>query len=146
MGRMKHLLASLRAAALSLPLLLPAAGLAQGGGRALGGVDAVSLRDSGRPVAGNPSIVTEWRGSTWLFASEANRSAFEANPQVYAPALRGLCPVALSQGQRLAGDPKLAIVIQGKIYLPHDMAARTQLENDPGIAAAAAAQLRRLGR
>ena len=138
--------------AAALAVCLPAAGMAGGPGRAggeppaLDGMDAVSLRDTGRTVPGDPGIVTEWRGRSWLFASETNRTVFEANPRAYAPALKGLCPVELLEGRRVPGDQSLAVVVGDQIYLPHDAAARDRLLRDPGIVPAAQARFRGLSR
>lgn len=113
---------------------------------ALGGVDVVSLRDSGRPIPGNGDISTEWKGSAWIFANEANRAAFESNPRAYAPGFDGNCPVSLSEGRRRPGSPQFPVVVAGTLYLTMDGAAQGRLKADPdpilGRAAKAWARLR----
>lgn len=114
------------AAAFAAVIALPALA-----GGVIGGADVVSLRDSGRLVQGKPGILTEWKGSAWTFANEANRAVFEANPRAYAPAFGGNCPVALSQGRELPGSPSFFIVIDGTLYLTSGQDARQQMQTDP---------------
>ena len=104
---------------------------AQAQSTALGGMDAVSLRDMGRPVGGDPDISTHWKGQEWRFANEANRATFEANPRAYAPAFGGHCPVALSDGERRPGHPELFVIIEHTIYLAGSPAARQLLHENP---------------
>jgi len=120
---------------------------AQSAREALGGMDAVSLRDAGRPVGGNPSISTRWKGHEWRFANEANRAAFEANPRVYAPGFGGNCPVALADGERRPGQPELFVVIDKTLYLTSSAEARRRLNQNPAeVLERAAAQWKRLRR
>lgn len=115
--------------------------------QALGGVDAVSLRDAGRTIGGDPSISTHWKGREWRFANEANRAIFEANPRVYAPGFGGNCPVALSQGERRQGLPELFVVVEKTLYLTSSPAARQRLREDPAqVLELANSQWKRLGR
>lgn len=126
---------------------MAAAPLAPAEAQALGGMDAVSLRDAGRVVGGEPSISTHWKGHEWRFANEANRATFEANPRAYAPGFGGNCPVALSEGERRPGRPDLFIVIGQTLYLTSSPEARRRLGDDPqGVLDRAASQWKRIGR
>ena len=128
-----------------LAAALVALSLAPAQGQALGGMDAVSLRDAGRPVGGDPSISTHWKGHEWRFANEANRATFEANPRAYAPGFGGNCPVALAEGERRPGQPDLFVVIGKTLYLTSSPAARRRLTEDPGsVLKRASAQWKRL--
>lgn len=128
---------------MALMLALPALGQPA----ALNGMDAVSLRDSGRAVGGRPNIVTHWRGAVWHFTNEANRQAFESNPRAYAPALSGFCAVALAEGRKVKGDPAQFVIVDQRLFLTRDAAARARLQADPqGIVARAVASWKRLGR
>lgn len=136
-----------RRRALALAAVLAAAAGGASAGEALNGFDAVSLVDSGRTVPGRRDIATHWRGSEWLFANEANRAAFEADPRSYAPALGGNCAVALAEGRKERGDPGLFVVVQGRIYLARNRAAHDVLSADPqGVVARATAIWKQLGR
>lgn len=136
---------SLLAVALVAAFLPPAQ--AQSMPEALGGMDAVSLRDAERPVGGDPGISTHWKGHEWRFANEANRATFEANPRAYAPGFGGNCPVALSDGERRPGKPELFVVVGKTLYLTSSPAARQRLSADPaGVLERASAQWKRLRR
>ena len=52
---------------------------------ALGGYDAVAYQTRGEAVQGRNEHAFFWNGATWLFSSEANRDAFAANPERFAP-------------------------------------------------------------
>lgn len=112
-----------------LGLLLPGAAMADGW--ALDGYDPVAYLATGQAVAGRAEISTEWRGQSWHFASEQNRVAFEANPRAYAPGFRGLCVVALSEGERKPGDPRQFVLIGGRVYFTRSAEAREELLDDP---------------
>lgn len=105
---------------------------------AVGGMDVVELL-RGETVPGRPDIATRWHGKLWLFEAERNRNVFEADPRSYAPALDGLCPVALSEGRRSKGRPDLAVIVDGRLYLPENAAARA-LMVDQGEAVVAQAR------
>ena len=69
------------------------------------------------PLAGKASITAEYNGSTWAFASEANRDKFLANPAAFAPQYDGHCAYAVAKGGRAAGNPTLWRIVDGKLYL-----------------------------
>ena len=98
---------------------------------ATGGVDVVSLRDSGRLIEGKTVFSTQWKGRAWTFSSEANRAAFESNPRAYAPGFGGNCPVALSEGRRQPGSPRFAVVVGGTLYFTSNGEARQRMQSDP---------------
>jgi YHS domain-containing protein len=45
-------------------------------GLAIRGMDPVAYFNEGKPVDGSSDYSTQWKGSTWCFASAANRDAF----------------------------------------------------------------------
>lgn len=106
---MKHLILS---CLLGLATVLPAC--AQDW--ALNGYDPVAY-SSGRPMPGRSDIATMWKGRIWHFASEENRNRFEADPRAFAPAFDGLCPVSLTEGRRIEGDPRHFAIVGKKLYL-----------------------------
>ena len=69
------------------------------------------------PVPGKASITAEYNGAKWAFASEANRDAFVADPEKYAPAYDGHCAYGIAQGGKVAANPALWRIIDGKLYL-----------------------------
>lgn len=120
----------IRAILTSLALLLAApAAMAQDW--ALDGMDPVSYGTENAAVPGRSDLVTLWRGKAWHFASEQNRSLFEANPKAYDPGLGGLCVVALSEGRSEPGNPRFFVVIGQRTYLVRSEKARERLVADP---------------
>lgn len=98
---------------------------------AIEGYDAVGFLQSGRPVPGRGDIATMWKGKVWHFASEENRSRFESDPRSFAPAFGGLCPVALSEGRRVPGDPRHFVVIGNRLYLVRSDRSLRELRRMP---------------
>ena len=90
-------------------------GLVEGVGA--GGYDPVAYFSADGPKKGEEGISTEWKGAKWRFASEANRDAFKADPEKYAPQFGGYCAYAVSQGATAKGDPEVWTVVDGKLYL-----------------------------
>ena len=60
---------------------------------ALDGYDPVAYFVAGAPTQGAADIAYTWRGARWQFASQANRDAFVADPERYAPQYGGYCSV-----------------------------------------------------
>ena len=98
---------------------------------AIDGFDAVGFLESGRPIPGRGDISTLWKGKVWHFATEENRNRFEADPRSFAPAFGGLCPVALSEGRRVAGDPRHFVIIENRLYLVGSNRAVRKLKQAP---------------
>lgn len=73
---------------------------------AIGGHDTVAYHSAAannphKAVEGSETWKAEWKGANWLFATEANRDLFVANPERYSPAYNGHCANALSLGEGL---------------------------------------------
>jgi YHS domain-containing protein len=127
-----------------LALLLLAPGIASGQtnaatpvfaerGIALGGTDAVAYFTQGRAVAGLARHTFSWRGATWRFANEANRDAFAADPEKYAPQYGGFCAWAVAQGYHAPTDRNAWKIVDGKLYLNYDRSIQRRWEGDvPG--------------
>ncbi len=84
---------------------------------ALSGFDPVSFFQSEAPLNGSPMIRAEHAGAVYLFASEANRAAFEAAPERFAPQYGGFCAYGVSIDILLPVDITTAQVRNGKLYL-----------------------------
>ena len=95
------------------------------------GYDAVGFLESGRPVPGRGDISTLWKGKVWHFATEENRSRFEADPRRFAPAFEGMCPVSLAEGRQVRGNPRHSVVIGKKLYLLGSGQAVRKLQGSP---------------
>ena len=83
------------------------------------GYDLVSYR-SDKPVRGSGNHVAEHDGITYLFASEANRKAFEANPAKYLPAYGGYCAYGVAVGKKFVADPEVWEIVGGRLFLNLD--------------------------
>ncbi|MCC5972154.1 MAG: YHS domain protein [Pararhodobacter sp.] len=86
-------------------------------GMALRGYDAVAYFTVGEARAGSEDWTVDWGGAEWRFVSEANRDAFLAAPEDYAPQYGGFCAWAMSQGYRAPINPHAWTVVEGRLYL-----------------------------
>ena len=101
-------------------------------GIALGGNDAVSYF-ANAPVKGSDEFSTDWKGAKWKFTSAANRDAFVAAPDKYAPQYGGYCAYAVSKGATAPGDPAVFTVQDGKLYMNFSPAVQVTWKQDvPG--------------
>jgi YHS domain-containing protein len=86
-------------------------------GYALGGWDSAAYWTAKKSARGQPSFSFQWNGVNWLFASQANRDAFAADPARYAPGFNGYCPFCLAGGKLVPGLGDIWDVHKGKLYL-----------------------------
>jgi len=83
---------------------------------ALQGYDPVSYFGD-RPVVGNSAITATYDGAIYYFATEENKSKFEADPAHYVPQYGGFCAVAVSEGKLVPVDPETYKITDDKLYL-----------------------------
>jgi YHS domain-containing protein len=116
------LLVSLAAALAASPGLAQAAGSPAFANSTPGvsGYDVVSYQTGEKPLRGNGNHVSVYDGVTYLFVSEANRKAFERDPDRYVPAYGGYCAYGVSVGKKFVGDPDVWAVVDGRLYLNLD--------------------------
>ena len=100
-----------------------------GSGLALKGYDAVAYFSESKPVKGRKEFEHAWSGARWQFASAANRDAFKANPEKFAPQYGGYCAYAVSKGHTAGISPDAWKVVDGKLYLNHPL-AKGKFEKD----------------
>jgi YHS domain-containing protein len=86
-------------------------------GLALGGYDPVAYFETGKPTHGMAAITASYGGARYLFASDAHRKTFLANPGKYVPEFGGFCAVGTSFGEKVDVDPETGKVVKGKLYL-----------------------------
>lgn len=102
-------------------------------GLAIRGYDPVAYFLDGRPVRGQAAFVHAWGGTTWRFASAANRDRFAADPSAFAPQYGGFCAFAVSEGYDAPIDPNAWKIVDGKLYLNYDRGVQRRWEADiPG--------------
>lgn len=103
------------------------------GAGAIRGYDPVAYFTEGRPVKGEKDHTLDYQGSTWRFASAANRDRFAAAPERYAPRYGGYCAWAVSQGYTAPVDPDAWKIVDGKLYLNYSKGVQRQwIEDIPG--------------
>lgn len=100
------------------------------GGLAIDGYDPVAYFAEGRARHGAPAFAHDWRGARWLFASAANRDAFAAEPERYAPQYGGFCAYGMASGYKAPIDPDAWTLAGGKLYLNYSKAIRMLWSTD----------------
>ena len=87
-------------------------------GLAIRGTDPVAYFTDAAPVPGDAGISLEWADATWRFASAANRDAFAADPDAYAPRYGGFCAWAVAaKGELYSTEPANWSIVDGRLYL-----------------------------
>jgi YHS domain-containing protein len=97
----------------------------------LKGYDAVAFFKQGKPVKGNPAIESIYRGATYLFASAADKAAFDKDPAMYAPQYGGFCSYGVANGvlANIEG-PDAFTVYKGKLYFCGNQTASKSFKSD----------------
>lgn len=105
-------------------------------GLAIKGYDPVAYFRDARPVAGSAQFTATHKGATFRFANAANRDAFIAEPQRYAPQYGGFCAYAAANGYKADIDPAAYAVVDGKLYLNYNRSIQSTWNKDrPGYIA-----------
>ncbi len=100
------------------------------GGIAIDGSDPVAYFDGNGPVPGDPALTHDWQGATWRFATEANRAAFAATPERFAPQYGGWCAWAVSRNYTASTIPEAWTLEGGKLYLNFNRRIQRRFERD----------------
>jgi YHS domain-containing protein len=85
-------------------------------GIALSGFDPVSYF-TGKPAKGLSALSANHGGAIYLFASDTNRKAFQANPAKFLPAYGGWCAYAMADGKKVEVDPMTFKIKDGRLLL-----------------------------
>jgi len=88
----------------------------------LSGYDAVTYFTADKPIKGYAGISTVHNGAIYHFSSEANRDAFNANPDKYAPQYGGFCAYGAALGRKFPVDPTVFEVVNDKLYVNNSAA------------------------
>jgi YHS domain-containing protein len=86
----------------------------------LKGYDAVACFTQGKPVKGDPAIKSTYHGATYLFASKADKAAFDKNPAKYVLQYGGFCAYGVSVGVLSDIEGPGGFVHNGKLYVCGD--------------------------
>lgn len=109
-------------------------------GVAIGGTDPVGYFNAMAPVTGDATHSVNWKGATWRFSTAADRDAFAAAPDTYAPAFGGYCAYAASLGYLAPTTPEAWTIVDNQLYLNASLRARELWSQDiPGNIAKARA-------
>lgn len=90
-------------------------------GKAIKGYDVVAFFKDMKPVAGVDSLVYNYKGSDWLFASRHNLEAFKANPEMYVPQYGGYCAYGTSEGHKAPTEANTWTIVDDKLYFNYNM-------------------------
>jgi YHS domain-containing protein len=102
-------------------------------GAAVRGYDPVAYFTEAKAVKGSPTYQVAYRGSTFRFASQANRELFERDPARYAPQYDGFCAYGTAAGYKAAIDPSAFSIVDGKLYLNYNAEVQKKWRADiPG--------------
>jgi YHS domain-containing protein len=102
-------------------------------GLAIDGYDPVAYFTEQKPVKGLAHFRADFRGTTFQFASAANRDTFAADPTKYAPQYGGYCAYGMAKGYKAKIDPAAFTVVGDKLYLNYSEAVRSRWLSDiPG--------------
>jgi YHS domain-containing protein len=99
-------------------------------GVAIKGYDPVAYFTEGKPVAGSPEHTFEYKGSTFRFASPANRDTFTADPEKYAPRYGGFCAFGAAGGYKAKIEPEAFTIVDDKLYLNYNGAIQERWRKD----------------
>jgi len=102
-------------------------------GAALRGYDPVAYFTDGKPTRGTSAHKYEYKGSTFYFATAANQRRFVRDPAKYAPQFGGFCAFGAANGYKVSTQPDAFAVVDGKLYLNHDVKVLERWQADiPG--------------
>jgi YHS domain-containing protein len=87
-------------------------------GVAIQGYDPVAYFTNGKAVDGKKEFSLDYQGTTYRFATAADKEAFKANPTKYEPQYGGWCAYAMgAKGEKVVVDPETFKIVDGKLYL-----------------------------
>lgn len=89
-------------------------------GVAIKGFDPVAYFTVHKAIKGTPAHTAVYKGSTFRFASAANRDSFVANPSRYAPQYDGYCAFGVAKGAKAKTEGEAFKIVAGKLYLNYD--------------------------
>jgi YHS domain-containing protein len=97
----------------------------------LQGHDPVAFHVDARQVKGEPTLVANYLGYTYLFSSEANKATFEEQPEKYLPAYGGYCAYGVSLDVLAPVDIDTWEIIDGRLYLQFSQATKEKFAENP---------------
>ncbi|MDO6728713.1 YHS domain-containing (seleno)protein [Marinovum sp. 2_MG-2023] len=105
----------------------------QTNGVAINGADPVAYFKAAKADTTGNSHRVVWHGAEWHFDSKATMTAFEGDPERFAPKFGGYCAYAASQGYLAPTIPEAWTVYEGRLYLNASLRAQELWRQDiPG--------------
>jgi hypothetical protein len=86
-------------------------------GLAIEGFDPVAYFTQSLPIQGLPDFEAAESGAVWRFHNEGNRASFVSHPEVYGPRFGGYDPVDMARGVAYAGNPRIWLIVDRRLYL-----------------------------
>jgi len=99
-------------------------------GLAISGFDPVAYFADGAAKPGRDVFEQTFAGVTWRFCNEGNQAAFVADPDVYMPRFGGYDPVGIARGVTVAGDPRVWLIVEARLYLFYSLENRAAFAAD----------------
>lgn len=107
-------------------------------GLAIHGFDPVAYFTNRAPLLGKGEFEHRHATVVWRFRNAGNLGAFVADPDIYMPRFGGYDPVAVARGLAVAGDPRIWVIAEQRLYLFHSPENRASFAANPEAALAAA--------
>lgn len=86
-------------------------------GLAIEGFDPVAYFTDQLATQGLPDFEAAESGAVWRFRNEGNRASFVSHPEVYGPQFGGYDPVDVGRGVSYAGNPRIWLIVDQRLYL-----------------------------
>lgn len=86
-------------------------------GLAIEGFDPVAYFTESVALQGLPDFEAAVVGVVWRFRNEGNRASFVSHPEVYGPRFGGYDPVDVGRGVTYAGNPRIWLIVDQRLYL-----------------------------
>jgi hypothetical protein len=86
-------------------------------GIAIDGFDPVAYFVQRRAVKGLEDFEAPEGGAVWRFHNEGNRTFFVAHPEIYGPQFGGYDPIDVARGVTFAGNPRIWVISEQRLYL-----------------------------
>lgn len=94
------------------------------------GYDPVAYFTQNQPVKGSPQFQSSHSGVKYYFASQANKSAFDANPSKYEPQFGGFCAYAASRNRTAPIEVDAFQIVNGRLLLQYDKSVQEKFNKD----------------
>jgi YHS domain-containing protein len=106
---------------------------ADGNGVILHGYDPVAYFTEKAAVKGDAKYKATYKGSTFYFASDANRKLFKKDPGKYLPQYGGYCAIGVSMGQLEDADPKMFTIHNNRLFVQRNEKAHQMFLTNPDL-------------